>query len=105
MKYLTREDLLAEYRNIMETIPHRTKKNNIYNWGELVSDVVETISRYDECFITYKDYSFWVSAFYDKNDKDNYIYDYYFIGLVRLKDWFSEEQMRALHELTFGYQF
>lgn len=102
MKYLTRKELEQKFEQVI-TKYGKPSNGEIFCFGHLISKVVEYLSCFDECHIIYENGVFNVSA--SVCIKAIYPSDYTFLGSVRAKNWFSKEQLRALHELAFGYQF
>ena len=102
MKILSRHELRWAF---YDTIKKNDKpiSGKIFNDKQLISAIVRDLSEYDETHIIYQNGKFEVSPHivitseYDK--------DYIYVGTAKAETWFTGEQLRALHELAFGYQF
>ena len=102
MKTLTRN----EVRNAFNEIVSKYGKPNsgkIYCEDQLISAIVSDLSAFDETNIVYEYGEFRVSP--SCSVLREYAEDHTFIGTVKKEEWFTKEQIRALHELAFGYQF
>lgn len=102
MKTLTRNEVRKAFNEIVEKYGKPTN-GDIYCEDQLISAIVNSLSCYDETNITFEygrfvvSPSVWITA--------KYADDHTFIGTVKQEEWFTKEQIRALHELAFGYQF
>ena len=102
MKTLTRQEVKREFKEIVGKYG-KIKAGKIHCEEQLISEIVQSLSCYDETSITYEYGEFKVSPSIAILSK--YAPDYKFIGTVKADDWFTKEQIKALHELAFGYQF
>ncbi len=102
MKTLTRQDVKKEFNEIVKEYGE-PKKGEIYCENQLFSKIVSDLSIFDETNITYENGEFIVSP--NIAILKEYAKDYKFIGTVKVDEWFTKEQIKALHELGFGYQF
>ena len=102
MKTLNRIEVKKAFREIVEKYGKPTN-GDIYCEDQLISAIVNSLSCYDETNITFEYGRFVVqpSVWICKEYAD----DYTFIGTVKQEEWFTREQIKALHELAFGYQF
>lgn len=102
MKTLSRLEVRKAFNEIVAKYG-KPKGGDVYCEDQLISEVVRVLSTYAEANITFEYGRFevspnvWITA--------KYAEDHTFIGTVKTEEWFSKEQIRALHELSFGYQF
>lgn len=102
MKTLNRIEVRKAFREIEEKFG-KIKNGEIYTEDQLVSKIVSDLSAFDETHITYEYGEFRVSPSVAITSR--YAEDHTFIGTVKKEEWFTKEQIKALHELAFGYQF
>lgn len=102
MNYLSRKDLAVKFEKIVEEYG-RPKNGTIFSYEQLISEVVKTLSCFKECAVIYEYGIFYVDA--SIYVVSHYASDYFCLGLVKQSDWFNNDQILALHELAFGYQF
>lgn len=102
MKTLNRIEVRKAFREIVEKYGKPTN-GDIYCDDQLISAIVSDLSAYDETHITYQYGRFEVSPSIAITRE--YAEDHTFIGTVKKEEWFTKEQIKALHELAFGYQF
>ena len=102
MKTLTREEVKKAFKEIVEKYG-KPKAGEIYCEEQLISEIIQSLSCYDETNITYEYGEFKVSPSIAILSK--YAPDHKFIGTVKIDEWFTKGQIKALHELGFGYQF
>ena len=100
MKTLSRIEVRKAFNEIIEKYG---KPTNIHCEEQLISAIVSDLSDYDETNIIFEYGRFVVSP--SINVCKEYADDYTFIGTVKQEEWFTKEQIKALHELAFGYQF
>lgn len=101
-KSLTRQQVKEEFYAIIDKYGKPTN-GKIFCEEQLISAIVHDLGGYDECNIQFENGAFEVSTSIVLHNK--YAPDHTFIGVVRAKDWFTPDQLKALHELWFGYQF
>lgn len=100
MKGLTRQELINAFYEITNKYG-KPIHGDVYCETQLISAVVFVLSAYDECNIIYEYGAFNVSP--NLCLQSIHGDDYKFIGTVYKSEWFSAEQIKALHELAFGY--
>ena len=102
MKTLSRIEVKKAFKEIVEKYG-KLKKGDIYCEEQLISAIVSDLSAYDETYITFEDGRFVTSpnVYMCKEHAEDKVY----IGKVKKEEWFTKEQIKALHELAFGYQF
>ena len=102
MKTLTRQEVKKAFKEIVEKYGN-PRAGEIYCEDQLISAIVKNLTTYDETNITYENGKFEVSP--GIAILKEYAPDYEVIGKVKVNEWFTKEQIKALHELGFGYQF
>lgn len=102
MKNLSRKDVIAKFDEIVAKFG-KPECGDIFCKNQLIAKIVKCLCAFDNAHITYQYGAFEVSSLITM--KNMYPNDYIFIGTVNAKEWFTAEQLRALHELGFGYQF
>ena len=102
MKTLNRIEVKKAFNEIVSKYG-KPKGGDIYCEEQLISAIVQDLSVFDETHITYEYGEFRVSPSIAITRE--YAPDHTFIGTVKKDEWFTKEQIRALHELAFGYQF
>lgn len=102
MKTLTRIEARKAFNEIVSKYG-KPKSGDIYCEDQLISAIVSDLSAFDETNITYENGGFRVSPSIAITKE--YAEDHTFIGSVKKEEWFTKEQIKALHELAFGYQF
>ena len=102
MKTLSRNEVKKAFNEIVEKYGKPTN-GDIYCEEQLISAIVSDLSAYDETNITFEYGRFVVSP--SISICKEYANDHTFIGTVKVEEWFTKEQIKALHELAFGYQF
>lgn len=102
MKNLSREDVIAKFNEKVEKFG-KPKYGEIFCETQLISKIVKCLCVFDEAHIIYQFGTFDVSSVITVKHK--YSNDYEFIGTVKDKEWFTSEQLKAMHEAIFGYQF
>ena len=102
MKTLTRQEVKKAFNEIVEKYG-KVRAGEIYCEEQLISEIINVLSAYGEANIIYEYGEFKVSPNIAITRK--YAHDHTFIGTVIAEEWFTKEQIRALHELAFGYQF
>ena len=102
MKTLNRIEVRKAFNEIVEKYGKPTN-GDIYCEDQLISAIVSDLSAYDETNITFEYGRFVVSP--SISICKEYADDHTFIGTVKQEEWFTKEQIKALHELAFGYQF
>ena len=102
MKTLSRIEVRKAFNEIVGKYGKPTN-GGIYCENQLMSAIVSDLSAYDETNITYEYGRFVVSP--SISICKEYADDHTFIGTVKQEEWFTKEQIKALHELAFGYQF
>lgn len=102
MKALTRQEVRLAFH---DTVKKYGKPINgkIFCENQLIAAIVSNLSAWDETNIIYQYGAFEVSPHVGITSE--YAKDYVFIGTVKAEEWFTKEQLTALHELAFGYQF
>lgn len=102
MKALSRHEVRLAFYDTVKKYGKPTS-GKIFCENQLIAAIVSNLSAYDETNIIYQYGRFEVSPGIAITSE--YAKDYVFIGTVKAKDWFTSEQLKALHELAFGYQF
>ena len=102
MKTLSRIEVRNAFNEIVEKYGKPTN-GDIYCEDQLISAIVRDLSAYDETYITFEDGRFVTSPSVCMCKE--YAEDQVYIGKVKKEEWFTKEQIIALHELAFGYQF
>ena len=102
MKTLNRIEAREAFTKIVEKYGKPTN-GDIYCEDQLISAIVSDLSAYDETNITFEYGRFVVSP--SVCICKEYADDHTFVGTVKQEEWFTKEQIKALHELAFGYQF
>lgn len=102
MKNLSRKEVIAKFNEIVEKFG-RPKNGKIFYENQLISKIVNELSMFSKVHIKYENGAFDVSS--SLTIKNKYADDYEFIGTVNAEEWFTKEQLKALYELAFGYQF
>ena len=102
MKGLNRIEVRKAFNEIVSKYG-KPQSGKIYCEDQLISAIVSDLSAFDETHITYEYGEFRVSPNIAITAK--YADDHTVIGTVKKAEWFTKEQIRALHELAFGYQF
>lgn len=101
-KNLTREDLKKAFIE-MKNKYGDPKQGNVYCIEQLISEVCHVFLCYDKAYITYEFGGWNIGSGFGITSK--YAEDHHFFGAASAKEWFTPEQIRALHEVGFGYQF
>lgn len=102
MKTLSRIEVRKAFNEIVEKYG-KPKSGDIYCEDQLIAKIVSDLSCYDETHISYEYGEFRVSPSIAITAR--YAEDHTVIGTVKQEEWFTKEQIKALHELAFGYQF
>ena len=102
MKTLSRQDVRKAFSDIIEKYG-KPKRGEIYCEEQLIAAIASDLCCYDETNITYEYGEFKVSPSLSIVKK--YVPDHTFIGTVKAKEWYTQEQIKALHEVGFGYRF
>lgn len=102
MKTLTRQEVRKAFNEIVNEYGE-PKEGEIYCSDQLISAIISDLSAYDETNITYEYGEFKTSPSIAITRE--YAPDHKFVGTVKIEEWFTKEQIKALHELAFGYQF
>ena len=102
MKTLSRQEVRKAYREIVEKYGKPTN-GDIYCEEQLISAIASNLCAFDETNITFEYGAFEVSP--SLSIKNEYAPDHTFIGTVRNREWYTQEQLKAMHEIAFGYQF
>lgn len=102
MKTLSRQELIKEFHATLAKYGEPTN-GDIYCKEQLISEVAHCLCAYDEAHITFEYGRFEVSSAVCV--KANYAPDHTFLGTVKQDEWYTPEQIKAMHEIAFGYQF
>ena len=102
MKTLNRLEVKNAYKEIVKKYGY-PKSGDIYTEEQLIAVIAKNLCAFDKTNITYEYGKFCVSPSIVITRE--YASDYTFIGTVVAKEWYTEEQLKALHEVSFGYQF
>lgn len=102
MKGLSRAEVREAFNNIVEKFGEPTN-GDIYCVDHLISQIAHTLCCYGEVNITYESGHFTVSP--SLSICKRYSPDHTFIGTVFDKEWYSRDQLLALHEVGYGYKF
>lgn len=99
---MTREELRQSYYKVTNEVGQATR-GTIYCDNQLIAEVAHTLCAYSECNIIFEDGAWNVSP--HSYLAAHYAPDRRYVGKVRSDEWYTPEQIRALHEVAFGYQF
>ena len=102
MKTLTRNEVREEFNKIVAQYGN-PKAGKIYCKDQLIAKIVHDLGGFNTTNITYEYGAFEVSP--NLCISNEYAPDHKFIGTVKADEWFTKEQLMALHELWYGYQF
>ena len=102
MKTLTRQDVKKAFKEIVSKFGEPTR-GEIYCEDHLVSAIAHDLCCYGETNITFENGKFDVSP--SLSITNTYAPDHTFVGTVKAKEWYTDEQLKALHEVGFGYMF
>lgn len=102
MKTLNRYEVIEAYRKIVVKYGMPTT-GEIRTDKQLIAKIAKTLCCFDDANIIYERGEFKVSP--DCAIVSKYAPDYTFIGTAVKKEWYTPEQIKALHEVGFGYQF
>lgn len=102
MKTLNRQEVRKAYREIVEKYG-KPKSGEIYCEEQLISAIASDLCAFGETNITFEYGAFNVSP--SLSIVKEYAPDHTFIGTVKATEWYTQEQIKALHEVAFGYQF
>lgn len=102
MKALTRQEVRLAFHDIVKKYG-KPINGKIFCENQLIAAIISNLSAWDETNIIYQYGAFEVSPHVGITSE--YAKDYVFIGTVKAEEWFTKEQLTALHELAFGYQF
>lgn len=99
---LTRENVANKFDEIVEKYG-KPRNGRIFCVDQLIAKIVKELSTCRRVTIIYENGMFSVDT--ASIVKSEYTNDYVYVGDVIAEEWFSKEQLLALHELAFGYQF
>lgn len=102
MEALSRQEVRKAYREIVKKYG-KPKNGKIYCEDLLMQAIAHDLCSFDETNITYAYGAFTVSP--RLRTIFSQARDYTFIGTVKAGEWYTQEQLKALHEVAFGYQF
>lgn len=102
MKTLSRIEVRKAFNEIVEKYG-KPKSGEIYNDDHLIAAIASDLCVFDETHIIYEYGEFRVSSCIAITA--TYAPDYTFIGTVKANEWYTPEQIKALHEVAFGYKF
>lgn len=102
MKTLSRQEVKLAYREIVDKYG-KPKSSEIYCEEQLIAAIASDLCAFDETNITYEYGAFKVSP--SLSLVKEYAPDHTFIGTVKAEEWYTQEQLKALHEVAFGYKF
>ena len=102
MKTLSRNEVKKAFNEIVEKYG-KPKSGEIYCEDQLIAEIASNLCCYNETNITYEYGEFKVSPSIAILSK--YAPDHTFIGTVKADEWYTPEQLKALHEVGFGYKF
>lgn len=102
METLTRQEVKKAYNEIVEKYG-KPKSGEIYCGEQLISEIASDLCTFSETNITFENGEFKVSP--SLSITKEYAPDHTFIGTVKAKEWYTQEQLKALHEVSFGYRF
>lgn len=102
MKGMTREEIKQAFRETVSKYGNPVS-GDVYCEHQLIEKIAHDLCAYDETHITFEFGRFDVSP--SLCIKAEYAPDHTFIGTVKAREWYSPEQLKAMHEIAFGYQF
>lgn len=102
MKTLSRQEVKKAFNEIVEKYGKPTN-GDIYCEEQLIAAIAYDLCAFGETNITFEYGRFEVSP--NLSIKNEYAPDHTFIGTVKSTEWYTAEQLKALHEVAFGYQF
>lgn len=102
LKTLSRQEVRKAYREIVEKYG-KPQSGDIYCEEQLISKIASDLCAFDETNITFEYGVLEVSP--NLSVVSRYAPDHTFVGTVKAKEWYTQEQLKALHEVAFGYQF
>lgn len=100
MEYLNRQQVIAKFDELVEKYGN-PKRGTIFNKEQLMGKIAYELCKNKEVTIMYGNNSFFVSS----NEEHLKAVDYKIIGIVKPDEWFSKEQLKALHEVTFAFEY
>lgn len=102
MKTLSRQEVRKAFNEIIAKYG-KPKAGDIYCEEQLIAEIASDLCAFGETNITYEYGEFSVSP--SLGIRKEYAADYTFIGTVKAEEWYTKEQIKAMHEIAFGYQF
>ena len=102
MKTLSRQEVRKAFNEVVNKYGKPTN-GDIYCEEQLISAIAYDLCAFGETNITFENGAFEVSP--SLSIKKEYAPDYTFIGTVINREWYTQEQLKAMHEIAFGYQF
>lgn len=102
MKSLSRAEVRQAFRDVVNRYG-KPQAGDVYCEEQLIEKIAGTLCAYDEAHIVFEYGEFDVSP--SLCIKAEYAPDHTFIGTVKSSEWYTAEQLKALHEVAFGYQF
>lgn len=102
MKTLNRQEVRKAYNETVEKYG-KPQNGGIYCEEQLIAAIANDLCAYDETNITFENGAFLVSP--NIAITKTYAADHTFIGTVKASEWYTAEQLKAMHEIAFGYQF
>ena len=106
MKTLTRQEVKKAYHEITNKYECKEKTKGIkgiFREDQFFAEIVKVLSFYGFCNIIFDNGCWDISPVLCL--RKSYADDHTYVGVVKANEWFTEEQLKALHELSFGYQF
>lgn len=102
MKTLSRQEVRKAFNEVVNKYGNPTN-GNIYCEEQLIAAIANDLCAFGETNITFENGAFKVSP--SLSILKEYAPDHTFIGTVKSREWYTAEQLKALHEVAFGYQF
>lgn len=102
MKTLSREEVKQAFREMVNRYG-KPSNGDVYCEDQLIAKIAYYLCAYDETHITFEFGRFDVSP--SLCIMGLHAPDHTFIGTVKQSEWYTPEQIKALHEVAFGYQF
>lgn len=101
MQGITRQQLISKAQDVI--LEYGVPCTGIRTKKQLIKEVAKCLSTFDIATVYYMNGEFKVTP--DAFILGKYPVDFTVIGDAIQEEWYTPEQIKALHELAFGYQF